>query len=208
MPRYKLSYFNARGAAEPTRITLALAGADWEDFRVEDWKSLKESGICPYGQIPILEVEGTAIAQSVAILRYVAKEHGLAPQKNLQLAIADGICDQIHDIHKKILNMHFEKNAEKKEELSKDIHEKILPENMKYFEKILEGNCQGNTFFFGEKITYADIHLFAFLNGNVSGKMEVPELLQKYPGLTKLYNGVMNESSILAYLKKRPQTEF
>ena len=33
-------------------------------------------GICPYGQLPILEFDGVVLAQSMAILRYLAREYG------------------------------------------------------------------------------------------------------------------------------------
>ena len=33
-------------------------------------------GKCRFGQLPILEVDGTVLGQSMAILRYLAKEHG------------------------------------------------------------------------------------------------------------------------------------
>jgi hypothetical protein len=33
-------------------------------------------GICPYGQLPILEFDGIVLAQSMAILRYLAREYG------------------------------------------------------------------------------------------------------------------------------------
>uniref|UniRef100_UPI003980064F glutathione S-transferase family protein n=1 Tax=Salmonella sp. s54925 TaxID=3159674 RepID=UPI003980064F len=63
-------------------------------------------------------------------------------------------------------------------------------------------------FFFGEKITYADINFFCFVNGYIgAGELAVPEIMSKFPELTKLYNGVMNEPKILAYLKKRPPTD-
>ena len=43
MPSYKIVYFNARGAAEISRLVLAAAGAEYEDERVEreDWPSKK-----------------------------------------------------------------------------------------------------------------------------------------------------------------------
>jgi glutathione S-transferase len=33
-------------------------------------------GICPFGQLPILEFDGIVLAQSMAILRYLAREYG------------------------------------------------------------------------------------------------------------------------------------
>ena len=47
------------------------------------WNSSKSvvssaGGRCPFGLIPILEVEGVTLCQSMAILRFVAKRHGMS----------------------------------------------------------------------------------------------------------------------------------
>ena len=49
-PRYKLTYFDLRGRAEPTRIALAYAGVDYDDVRVSfenrfegEWSEIKNS---------------------------------------------------------------------------------------------------------------------------------------------------------------------
>ena len=49
-PRYKLTYFDLRGRAEPTRIALAYAGVDYDDVRISwenrfegEWSEIKNS---------------------------------------------------------------------------------------------------------------------------------------------------------------------
>lgn len=41
MPQYKLTYFQLRGKAEAIRMTLSIAGVEFEDVRVsiDDWVS-------------------------------------------------------------------------------------------------------------------------------------------------------------------------
>ena len=45
--KIKLTYFNLRGRAEPSRLILAQAGIEYEDNRIEqaDWPKLKPSKI-------------------------------------------------------------------------------------------------------------------------------------------------------------------
>ncbi|CAM9821375.1 unnamed protein product, partial [Laminaria digitata] len=75
-PKLVLSYFDIAGAAEPVRWALEQSGLEWEDKRLtkEEFGALKPS--LPNGQVPILEVDGYVLAQSLAILRYVGKLGG------------------------------------------------------------------------------------------------------------------------------------
>ncbi|GMR35086.1 hypothetical protein PMAYCL1PPCAC_05281, partial [Pristionchus mayeri] len=92
MPAYKLYYFGIRGLGELVRQTLTLAGVEFEDIRVDNWKEFK--GQTPFGQMPVLEVDGKQIPQSFAIARYVAKLHGLAGKTPFEAAWIDAIADQ------------------------------------------------------------------------------------------------------------------
>jgi glutathione S-transferase len=61
----KLYYFDLYGKAECIRMTLYKAKVEFEDIRVsgDSWKELKESGKCPFGQVPLLELtDGTCLA--------------------------------------------------------------------------------------------------------------------------------------------------
>lgn len=44
-PKYKLTYFNVKALAEPTRILLSYGGIPFEDVRIEkeNWPAIKES---------------------------------------------------------------------------------------------------------------------------------------------------------------------
>ncbi|XP_046864112.1 glutathione S-transferase 1-like isoform X1 [Xenia sp. Carnegie-2017] len=163
--RYKLSYFPLRARAEPIRIILSLAGVDWEDNRNlndEDLVALNEDGIPPFGQLPILEFDDVILAQSMAILRFLSREHGFMPETSLEIALADGIVDQIQDCVLKVIKMWFTKSPEK-EKVKQDLNDNYFPKNMSYFEKMFQKNCKEHTYFFGEKVTYADINFFVLL---------------------------------------------
>lgn len=124
-PKYTLTYFNGRGRAETIRLLFAAAGVAYEDKRVEfaDWSQLKPT--TPWGQMPILTVDGKGtIGQSLAIARFVAREHGLAGKSSYDTAVMDSIVDTITEIRDKAFEMGFEKDEEKKKTLKAAFGEK------------------------------------------------------------------------------------
>merc|ERR1712062_327178 len=97
MSEMKLTYFNLMGRAETTRLILAQAGVAFEDKRIEpaEWPALKAS--LPMGQLPILEVDGKTIGQSMTIARFCGRRFGLAGKDELEGALADQAVDQVAD---------------------------------------------------------------------------------------------------------------
>ncbi|CAM9364081.1 unnamed protein product [Laminaria digitata] len=75
-PKLVLTYFDFPGAAESIRWALEQSGLEWDDKRLseEEFIALKPS--LPNGQVPILEIDGYVLPQSLAILRYVGKLGG------------------------------------------------------------------------------------------------------------------------------------
>ncbi|CAD5213124.1 unnamed protein product [Bursaphelenchus okinawaensis] len=97
MPHYKLTYFPVRGLAEPIRLCFHYAGEKFEDYRVpkDAYGALKP--LTPYGQLPILEVDGHQLVQSGAILRYVARKFNLIGKNEWETAKADEIWSFFYD---------------------------------------------------------------------------------------------------------------
>ena len=93
---YKLTYFNARGAAEFIRHIFLVSKQEYQDNRVnkEDWPASKAK--MPFGQMPVLEEDGKQLAQSIAIARYLSRKFGgfflpillekMIAEKNYQIA--------------------------------------------------------------------------------------------------------------------------
>ena len=52
----------------------------------------------PYGQLPVLEVDGVDICQSMAIARFLANEFGLSGNSSLVKAQIDEVVDVINDV--------------------------------------------------------------------------------------------------------------
>ena len=52
----------------------------------------------PFGQVPVLEVDGKLLAQSGAICRYLARQVGLAGQSEWEQAQVDMYADAVKDL--------------------------------------------------------------------------------------------------------------
>ncbi len=51
----------------------------------------------PFGVLPVLEVDGEVISESIAICRYIAKTVGLYGETPLEQAQIDMVVDNIND---------------------------------------------------------------------------------------------------------------
>lgn len=73
-----LTYFDLYGRGEAVRMALAHSKTEFEDNRVtgESWVAFKASGKCNNGKVPVLEVNGQALNQSEAIIRFVGSQVG------------------------------------------------------------------------------------------------------------------------------------
>ena len=86
-----------RGRAEIIRYIFAYLDIKYEDHRIEqaDWPKIKPT--LPFGKIPVLEVEGLTIHQSLAIARYLTKNTDLAGKTALEQCQADAVVDTLDD---------------------------------------------------------------------------------------------------------------
>jgi len=208
MPTYKLTYFNGRGRGEIIRLVFAVAGVEYQDIRVEraDWPGTHKAG-APFGQMPILEVDGVKLCQSNACARYLARKYHLAGKSELEHAQADMIVDCLEDTVKPIIKFFFEKDEAKKAELKKKYIDEELPGYLTHLETILKHNHGGDGFFVGHELTWADLALYNTV-GWATGMGGATDPLAKYPKLAALYKKVEANPKVAAWIAKRPKTDF
>ena len=106
----KLYYFDLYAKAEPIRLLLNHAKADYEDIRVtgDAWKELKaNTDKCKFGQVPLLEIGGKMYAQQAAIIRYLGSKFGYYPEDVEERFRADEIVDLVNDAVTPIVKNHF-----------------------------------------------------------------------------------------------------
>ncbi|KAG6609249.1 Glutathione S-transferase [Phytophthora cinnamomi] len=85
-PKLKLVYFPLPDRAEAIRLALFIANVDFEDMTVSPEEVGKMKAVLPFNQVPVLEVDGNAIAQSFAILRYAGILAGLYATTDIRVA--------------------------------------------------------------------------------------------------------------------------
>jgi glutathione S-transferase len=204
-PKLKLTYFAGRGRAEITRWIFAEAGVEFEDNRIEgkDWAKLKDS--TPYGQLPLLEVDGVTLAQSSAIERYAARLAGLAGKNDLENAKADSIVEALHDAVKNFMTAAFTKDKDEQAKLFKSYWENDWVKWGAILEKTLKANGDGKGYFVGEGVTFADLH-FGVIAENLTGANK--DVFKDFPLLGGLADRVTGRDKIAAWIKKRPSSAF
>merc|ERR1712066_886482 len=203
MPNIKLTYFNGRGRGETSRLILAYGGMHCEDRRVsfEDMPSLKPS--LPFGQLPLLEVDGNTICQSMAIARYLASECGIAGSSGLVKAQVDEVVDVINDVQNAMYGAFFEKDEKVKAEKMKKVGEETIPNNLANLEKVLEK--RGGQFLAGNCLTWAELHFLQLVD--LVSAMN-PKVLDATPKLANCVERTRKVPNIKKWLEERPATEF
>ncbi|XP_064617688.1 hematopoietic prostaglandin D synthase-like [Liolophura sinensis] len=202
MPRYKLIYFNARGRGEVARMLFAEAGVDYEDERIErsEWPVLKSK--MPYGQLPVLEVDGVQIAQSTAIFRYLAREFGYAGKTSIDQALADMFVCSCDDLVKPLIDIYRCKDEKTKEEMKQNFLDETAPLYLSKFEEALVLN---NGYLVGDSLTWADLVLISTMPW--VEKMVPPETLAPFPKIKDHKVRIESLPKIASWIEKRPKTD-
>ncbi|KZS14637.1 Glutathione S-transferase A4 [Daphnia magna] len=164
MPVYKLRYFNnpRRGRAELARLILHQAGVEFEDIRFphSEWPAIKPS--TPFGQVPVLEVDGQVLAQSNTIARYLARKYGLAGKNDWEQALADMYADNINDLLNAAVPPFMEKDPVKQKEMYEKFMAETIANHVVLIEKQLKKNNTG--YLVGNDLTWADLAYYAYFS--------------------------------------------
>ncbi|GFS04048.1 glutathione S-transferase [Elysia marginata] len=176
---------------------------EFQDVRVQfqDWPPLKPN--FPFGQLPVLEVDGEMIGQSVAIANHLAREFDLYGKTNMEKCRIDQVVGIIQDFIQSGVKVMFEKDEAKKAELKKVNEEEEFPRYLGFLEKFLQKN--GNGYFVGSGFTLADIFVY---DTAYNALKRVPTAIDKFPLLKAHYNKVGALPQIKAYVDARKPSDF
>ena len=204
MPKLALIYFDFDGSrGEAARLAMHLAGIPFEDRRIprKEWASVRDQ--YPFQTLPVLEVDGTQLAQSNTINRYVGKLAGLYPKDDWQAARVDELMDAIEDITAKIGAM-FSLEGEAKQKAREALTAGPLARYLQQFEARLKAG--GGEWFVENRLTVGDLKCYLFTRWLKSGALDhIPTDVvdRQAPLLAKHLERVKTHPKIAAYYAAR-----
>ncbi|VDO32212.1 unnamed protein product [Haemonchus placei] len=205
MVKYRLEYFDGRGRAEIIRQIFAVAGQSFDDVRYSFEEFAKHKADLPFGQLPVLEVDGKQLAQSCAIARYLARQFGLAGKNAFDEAVVDSIVDQFKDYFSEIRPFFMVLHGFEKGDLDAAYRDVFLPSNKAFFTlmtRILMNTKSG--FLVGDSLTWADL-LVAEI---ATWAKKYPSLYDGFPEMKAHAEKIRSIPAVKKWLAIRPDTYF
>lgn len=199
MTKPKLTYFDApMSRGEECRLALHCAGVEFEDVRIarEAWPALKPT--TPFGSMPVFELPGRPpLAQSVAILTLIGRQHALHPSDAFEAARHEALMCHAEDLRAAVVpTMRISDEAEKKK-AREALANGYIQDWARYTEKQLgEGPFVG-----GAKLNVVDIKLYMIVRWFARGTVDyVPAtVFSAYPKLMRVHDAVADDPRIKAW---------
>tara|TARA_Y100001954_G_C15776703_1_gene587405 strand:+ start:821 stop:1444 length:624 start_codon:yes stop_codon:yes gene_type:complete len=150
----------------------------------------------PFGQLPIMEIDGKIFAHTHSMVRYCAVQSGLYAQDPIKALVIDQVIDWANEITLRIAPSIREKNIEKSSLLRKKFIKNELHTWFGYLENLFDSFSEDRKFFI-QKFSIADITAWRVIHWFVSGQLDqIPlDFIDKYPILKKFYKDISNLKS-------------
>ena len=201
-PRLTLGYWDIRGFAQPIRLLLAHAGADFAeefhsmsgppDFSKEAWFAVKPTLPLDFPNLPYLyDAEtGVKISQSVTILRYLGRKFNLIGGSEGERVRIDLVEQQLVDWRNQGLIFYDPEYVEK----HADAYKAGIKEKLAQLSAFL-GDRQ---FLSGGSVSYVDFLAYEYLD--VHARLLIPGLLSQFPNLEALVKRIEELPGVKAFM--------
>jgi glutathione S-transferase len=203
MPQLKLSYFDMHGGrAEPARLAMAVGNIAFEDHRFAFPEFAEVRKATPFGQVPVLHVDGVQVTQCDAINRYVGKLAGLYPADPLQALYCDEVMYVVEEASVKI-GPTFRMAGEEQKAARLALVNGSIPVYLGWLQSQL--NAHGGEYFADNRLTVADLKVFVDVRGLNSGRLDhIPtDLVEKVaPALNAHLQRIAALPAVVAYYAK------
>ncbi|GMF43171.1 unnamed protein product [Phytophthora fragariaefolia] len=205
-PKLKLTYFPLPGRAEPIRLAFYIGGIDFEDVRLSfDEFAIVKSGL-PFNQLPILEIDGEVVSQSLAILRYAGSLSGLYPTTDPRAAFR---VDEIFVLIDEMFNSPAwretvtERDPDKLLKMRKGLANTMIPKTLASLEKRVAA-FEG-PYATGKEFTVADLAIYAVILLLKAGRPGIPmSISDPYLNLQRVFDQVKSHPKVVEWNSTHP----
>lgn len=186
------------------RLALVLGKQDFENVIVpfEKWAAVKPT--VPLGSVPVAEIDGKRVVQSMALVRYFGKLSGLYPADAWKSLMVDQVVETVMDMQAAL----FGAKGEGKDGI-REAREKMMKEAVPRFwggaEKMLKGISNG-PFVLGDEISIVDVCITSLYLLLMSEFLDyVPkDGLNGYPRMDKVFSSITAVPEVKEWYTKNP----
>lgn len=200
MTNYKLTYFDFDGGrGEPIRIAMHSAGIQFEDVRWSFAEFSEKREKLPFNAVPVLEIDGQVVSQSIGISRYVGRMAGLYPEDALQALYCDEVLGALEDLNHYVVQTFGLEGDELLLAREKLVNGRLTVFINGLARLLVRG---GGQYFTNEQLSIADLWMHAQIKSLQSGNMDhIPiDIVAKLaPSLVDHYERIQQEPIVLAY---------
>lgn len=170
------------------------------------WAEMKPT--MPFGQLPVMDVDGTRYAQSGAMLQYAGQITGMLPRdptKALRVNEAVGLDDDLRNKIRPSIYVGMDKTLSERtkkakvKEMRAEILKTHIPYYLGHFEKMLEKS----EYLAGDKPTIADAQFLSTVRWLTSGTLDhIPETCtDDFPKVKALREKMEAHPAVAEYLE-------
>ena len=192
-PRPILTYFEFRGLGEPIRLLFHDLQLPFEDRRIalfgDEWPTL--SPTLPFGQLPRLQTGDLTLFQSQAILRHLARAHGVAGDTEAERIRCDVSAEAARDVQQRLWD-HFWSPGSDAAEAARAFADGQLAGSLAK----LNGWLGDAPFFGGERALFADYYALSVVD-EAAGFF--PAAVERAPALAAYRRRMYQRPGLAAY---------
>lgn len=225
-PQPVLKYFDIRGAAEASRVLLAIGGEDYDDARYQidhatfvspTFLAAKESGELKanLNRAPVLVTpDGTSIGQSKAIERYLAKRFGLMGTTPEEEAVIDCIAEHCRDVKDAASKKGFsafarDKTEEEKAAARAEWFDEGFSTMLVKIEDYVKDISTAEGVSVGSSMSYADVMIWALLRDcSPADAEDTTKAAIDCATLNGIADAIAAHPGVSKWVENRPETMF
>lgn len=199
MSDYKVTYFDFAGSrGEELRLALVLTGQPFEDIRLSRDQFLSVKPDLPFAVVPTLDVAGKGVfGQTNALLRLIARRHGLYPEDLFEAARHDALMDAVEDLRHRISPTMRMPDGPEKLAARAQLAAEFLP----LWGRCVDRMIGAGPFVGGDRIGVADLKIYMADRWIATGALDgIPgDVLDGFPALKRVAAAVGAHPAITAW---------